>query len=199
MVPDFIFNIALIGPERELLLFELKTLHVGTSTYRECDHRCAAVAQRARALPAEYAAKARRVDRQFCHTVPGSIGPMETKLRTYDPVRGLVFGAWGEASPDVERLLSVFVATVAERHWRELGSTSQLEARGALAWLLRRRWAMTAIRENARLKLERMEHVGVGAGFAADRRVSALSTSTRRSACSLWQGPRLPSGGRGDV
>ena len=198
MVPDFIFNIALDGPERELL-FELKTLHVGTSTYRGSDHRCAAVAQRARALPAEYAAKARRVDRQFCNTVPGSIGPMETKLRTYDPVRGLVFGAWGEASPDVERLLSVFAATGAERHWRELGSTSQLEARGALAWLLRRRWAMTAIRESARLKLERMEHVGVGACFAADRRVSALSTSTRRSACSVWQGPRLPSGGRGDV
>ena len=72
---------------------------------------------------------------------------METKLRTYDPVRGLVFGAWGEASPDVERLLSVFAATGAERHWRELGSTSQLEACGALAWLLRRRWAMTAVRK----------------------------------------------------
>ncbi len=200
-VPDFIFTVAIDGPERNLL-FELKMLHVGISTYRETEHRCEAVARRARALPAEYATKARRLDQRFCNTPPGSVGPVEAQLRTYDPVRGLVFGAWGEASPDVGRLLSVCATSGAERHWRDMRAIGPREARGALAWLLRRRWAMTALRENARLKLERMEFVGSGAAAAADRRMESTRSSAalaRRSACSFWQGPRLPSGGRGDI
>ena len=56
---------------------------------------------------------------------------------------------------------------------------------------------MTSVKSSARLKLERIEHVGVGACFASDKLVSALGASTRRSACSLWQGPRVPSGGLG--
>ena len=59
---------------------------------------------------------------------------------------------------------------------------------------------MTALRENARLKLERMEHAGVGAARAAERRATAaVATAARRGACRLWQGPRLPGGGRGDM
>ena len=50
------------------------------------------------------------------------------------------------------------------------------EAQGPLAWLLRRRWAMTAVRENARLLLARLEHVGRGADRAAARRAVADGT-----------------------
>ena len=53
------FTLALDGPERELL-FELKTLHAGPGTYGDVQHRGDAVARRARRLPAEYAAKARK-------------------------------------------------------------------------------------------------------------------------------------------
>jgi hypothetical protein len=201
LVPDFAFTLALDGPERELL-FELKTLHAGPSTYGHSAHRCEAVARRARALPAEYAAKARHVDQQFCGTAPGSVGPVEAKLRTYDPVRGLVFGAWGEASPDVERLLTAFSRAGAAHHWRTMQVATPGSAQGVLAWLLRRRWGMTAMREAARLKLERLEFVGRGAANAADRRDTASvsnAAAARRAACSFWRGPRLPSGGRGDV
>ena len=201
LVPDFLFTVALDGPERELL-FELKTLHVGTSTYSDANHRCEAVARRARALPGEYAAKARRIDQQFCDTPAGVTGPVEAKLRTFDPVRGIVFGAWGEASPDTERLLARLASTGAARHWIDMRSRSPPDACGALAWLLRRRWGMTALREAVRLKLERLEFVGHGAAAAADRRSSAWvssSAAARRAACQFWQGPRLPSGGRGDA
>ena len=37
--------------------------------------------------------------------------------------------------------------------------------------MLRRRWALTALRENARLKLERLEFVGRGTAAAAARRL----------------------------
>ncbi len=201
LVPDFMLTLALDGPERELL-FELKTLHAGPSTYGGCHHRCEAVARRARRLPAEYAAKAREIDGRFCGTAPGAVGPVEVKLRTYDPVRGLVFGAWGEGSPDVERLLSAFCRVGAARHWQSMQVTSPGAAQGILAWLLRRRWGMTALREAARLKLERLEFVGRGAAAAADRRLAAstcAAAAARRAACSFWRGPRLPFGGRGDA
>ena len=201
LVPDFLFTLAVDGPERELL-FELKTLHAGPSTYGVSHHRCEAVGRRARALPAEYAAKARQVDRQFCGTPPNEVGPVEAKLRTYDPVRGLVFGAWGEASPDVERLLSEFCRIGASTHWRSMQVSGPGRAQDILAWMLRRCWGMTALRECARLKLERLEFVGPGAVAAADRRAAACSSAAlaaRRATCSFWQGPRLPAGGRGDA
>ena len=59
-------------------------------------------------------------------------------------------------------------------------------AQGVLAWLLRRRWGMTALREAARLKLERLEFVGRGAALASDRRVAAVGATAaqvRRAAC----------------
>ena len=155
-----------------------------------------------RVLPAEYAAKARSIDQQFCGTAPGALGPVESKLRSYDPVRGLVFGTWGEASPDVERLLSALCRVGAAAHWRSMRVPTPESAHGILAWMLRRRWGLTALREAARLKLERLAFVGRGAGAAADRRIAAsegAAARSRRAACSFWQGPRLPSGGRGDV
>ena len=72
---------------------------------------------------------------------------------------------------------------------------SPVEAKGALAWLLRRRWALTALRENAWLKLERLEFVGRGAAMAASRRAAAAEgdeARARRAACAFQRGPRAP-------
>ena len=159
LAPDFLFTLPLDGPEREML-FELKTLHYGSTTYPASRERCEAVARRARTLPREYADKARTLDRKYCRAPAGSTGPVENKLRMYDPVRGLVFGAWGEGSPEVDRLIGMLAHIGSRRHWRSMQARSADEAQGALAWLLRRRWALTALRENARLKLERLEFVG---------------------------------------
>eukprot|EP00973_Karenia_brevis_P035992 4965645-Karenia_brevis.AAC.1 len=52
----------------------------------------------------EYLAKARALDRSWHHTAAGHAGPVETELRTYGGIRGLVFGAYAEASDDVEWL-----------------------------------------------------------------------------------------------
>ena len=96
-------------------------------------------------------------------------GPVEQQLQAFGQLRGLVFGAWGEAPPDVELLLAHAASAGAHRHWRSMGCGDDGSARGILAWMLRRRWGMTALRENARLKLERLEYVGRGAQAAADR------------------------------
>ena len=135
------------------------------------------------------------VDRRFCHTPEseGAVGPVETRLRSYDPVRGWVFGAWGEASPATHQLLSLMARTGAERHWRGMRCSDPVHATGVLAWLLRRRWGLTVLRENARLKLDRLEHVGRGAPAATYRRAQAADSHaarTRAAARSFLSGPR---------
>ena len=192
LVPDFLVHAALDGPERPLL-FELKTLHYGSSTYTPAEARCHAVATRASALPAEYTNKARMVDRRFCNTSTGDVGPVEAKLRTFEPVRGIVFGAWGEASPVVSKLLTLMAKSGALRHWRSMRCSDPAHAVGVVAWLLRRRWGLTALRENARLKLDRLTHVGHGAVAASRRRdmaCEAHAARMRTTAGQLISGPR---------
>ena len=180
LVPDFLLYADWGGPERPFLL-ELKTLHFGTSTYSHEARRCDAVARRARAVPAEYVTKARITDQRYCGTPLGELGPVSHQLQTYDRVRGLVFGSWAEASPDVEQLLGTLARQGAAHHWRELGCQSDATAVGTLAWMLRRRWGITALRENARLKLERLAFVGRGAAAAASRRLRAASYHAARA------------------
>ena len=175
----------------------MKTLHFGSSTYPTGMRRCAAVERRALALPGEYARKARQVDRKFCGTPEAEVGPVEQKLRTFEPVRGIVFGAWGEASPDVEYLLSALASAGAIRHWRSMRCQTDEVAKGALAWMLRRRWALTALREVARLKLDRLELVGRGADAAFARRTTSRAFHEARSrglAAIVARGPRTEAG-----
>ena len=194
LVPDFLVRTQWNGrgPVRDVLL-ELKTLHFGTSTYpTAAQGRCTAVAKRAARLPAEYTSKARQVDVRHCGTRRGEIGPVERRLRTYDAVKGLVFGAFGEASADVHVLLSATAAVGADRHYRSMLARDPEDARGAVAWLLKRRWGVTAVRAAARLTLGRLELVGRGAGAAASRRHEAngLAAQARRSSCWERRGPR---------
>ena len=115
------------------------------------------------------------------------------RLRSFEPVRGLVFGAWGEASPATAKLLTVMAQCGAQRHWRSMRCTDPDRAVGALAWLLRRRWGLTALREAARLKLSRLEYVGRGAAVAQRRRDRASEDhmARQRAAARIFlSGPR---------
>ena len=174
-------------------LFELKTLHLGRSTYPNgARTRSAAVERRAAAIPSEAAAKARQLDRRFCGTAAGELGPVERRLNTYGPVRGLVFGHWCEASQHVEALLSGCAHSGAQRLWAQMRAIDPHDALGVLAWLLRRRWGMAAWRSAARLLLDRLEYVGKGSAPAQARRAHAAerAAATRRQAHWLFRSRR---------
>lgn len=196
LVPDLLVGMPLPGGGSDQdCLFELKTLHAGVFTYpATATGRCAAVRARAEAVPREYSAKAKRLDREFCDTAPGVVGPVERRLLGFGEVHGLVFGHWGETSPHVEQLLRAAAEVGSRRHWRAMRATTQEAALGSLAWMLRRRWGMTALRANARPLLDRMEYVGAGAMAAAARRTTAQrhAAEVRRAACWLHQGGRRP-------
>ena len=62
-----------------------------------------------------------------------------------------------------------------------MGCKDKDAAVGCLAWLLRRRWGMTALRECARLKLERLAFVGRGAAAAHERRQASMAAHASRA------------------
>ena len=143
--------------------------------------RCGAVSRRAAGLHAEYCDKARATDTRYCGTSLGETGPVLQKLLSYGRVRGLVFGAWGEGTEDLERLLGQMARQGALHKWRQMACIDQDSAVGCLAWLLRRRWGLCALRECARLKLERLAYVGRGAAAAHERRQASMAAHASRA------------------
>ena len=167
-------------------LAELKIAHLSRTHYRETDNagadeRKQGIRRRAAQIPREYVAKAQQADQKYCGTPAGQVGPIEQRLRAFQRVMPLAFGAFGETSDDVERLMETLAQSGAERHWRRMKAKKEEHAHGALMWLLRRRWGMTALRENARLILERLPYIGAGARSKFDRSARALAQAGKRA------------------
>ena len=108
-------------------------------------------------------------------------------------MRGLVVGHFGEGSEHLEALLTGAAHSGALKHWLGMRAREPSDAHGTIAWMLRRRWGMTAWRSLARLILDRLEYVGAGSMRAHDRRAAAseAATAARRSAHWLFTRPRL--------
>ena len=103
-----------------------------------------------RAEDDEYERKARALD--LAHNDPGVL----ERLRGYGRVRGLVFGAFREWSPDVHALLNATAAAAATRYWREAGAADALAAKSVYLAYYRRRWSCEVALAGARLRVARM-------------------------------------------
>lgn len=145
------------------------------------------MASRAAALPGQYAAKAGTLDQHFSGTEGGQVGPVEARLQRFEPVPGLVFGAWGEASPDMEGLFHACVASGAARHWRGMQASNPKAARSGLLCLLRRRWGIASCREAARLTCDRLQLLCSGAATAEARRIQGRERAASARRTALWQ------------
>ena len=107
---------------------------------------------------------------------------MRRLLDTFQPVRGLCFGAYAETSPAVDKLLKAVAEHASARTWRELGARCAKEAKAHYVSSLRRNLGVSAMRENARLVLYRVEALsaplGACTGGLADRELSGSGAST---------------------
>ena len=90
-----------------------------------------------------------------------------------------MFGAYGEYSDNIHRLIRRLGRIGASTWKRLLPSASGAGAQGRLTWLLKRRIAMANLRANAQTLLDRLEHVGRG---AAPRRARRAARAARRAA-----------------
>ena len=188
LVPDFKVEGERGGQD---ILCELKAMSASRSWYPRNPmprDQVRAVDRRAAGLTASYLRKARQVDQQFCGTPPPPlpppngqqqlqprvIGPVERRLLQYGEVRGWCFGAFGEASQEVhslvERLAEARLELAAtQSHHRGSVRSREAEKAGLVSYI-RRTLSVTAVREQARLLLDRLRLLGDGAAEAGRRR-----------------------------
>ena len=122
--------------------------------------RCRSVERRAGEVHAGYVKSARAIDRGFCGTAVGEIGPVERRLGLFGEVRPLVVGAFGEHNVVFEKLVATAADSGAEKHWRRMRCLSPAHCRGVLVAMLRRTLGMAAVRANAQLLQRRFAHIG---------------------------------------
>ena len=98
---------------------------------------------------------------------------MLSRFREFPRLRGLVFGAVGEVSKDVDDLVRIMAHAGATVHGLARGSTSVAAATGQLAWLIKRRLARIDSYYRAKLLLDRRMFIGPNARQAGEGRFDA--------------------------
>ena len=155
-------------------LVDHKTLHYSPNTYSDSALRATsragrrsgrrAVTVRADAVSTDYVRHAQQLDRSIVEGLTadaqreGARGPVETVLRSFDPVQGFVTGSFNEASDELHDHLQI-VATALATGWRRLGARSYAACRSAVVVDLYRRWGAAIANANANLRLTRLENL----------------------------------------
>ena len=107
---------------------------------------------RARKVPSDYTRKALDVDRKFNGCLPGVPGPVSAKLASMPPVIGLAFGACGEWSTEMDKIVG-HIADTRSRLPERFGCCHGAEqARGVIAQWARTHLSRTVMRETARVR-----------------------------------------------
>jgi hypothetical protein len=142
------------------LFFDVKTIHGGTEFYyTQWAEREQAGAVHAREVRvwADYQRHARELDSRFS---PAGTQPILQRLQSFGRTRGLVFGAYGEASADVHDLLAASATALADDMWREAGARTASEMRAVLISRMRRRMGLAVVQAMARHRIARVPFVG---------------------------------------
>ena len=170
LVPDFMVTTR--TQHRELL--DVKCITYCASRYKKAHSEVSQrpVQVRQRAVHREYRQKAREADRNYNGTSRGTIGPVERELGIYGEVKGLVVGAYGEASSHVEELVQQIAKGIAKHRWREMGASDYIDARAAVLARTRRWVGIEAVRGHAALKVARKRELTSGNCEDAKRRRS---------------------------
>ena len=84
--------------------------------------------------------------------------------------RGLVYGAYGEASDDVHALIDIAATKLAEQQWRVAGARSASEMRSFIKNRCYRRVGLRAVQACARHRLDRVPFVGCPRSVVLARR-----------------------------
>ena len=182
-------------------LHELKCISSSRTRYkprRDGQEAEKAVEKRAGELHHTYVVKARNTDRKYCGTPAGVTGPVENKLASMGEVKGIVFGAFGEASQATHDLIYHLATSRVQVAGPQRGKKGKFRAEHAEVALvtsfLRRSLSVAAVKAQAFSLLGRLEGLGQGAAAAGRRRSFALqqewqwSNLRRAHALSVRQG-----------
>ena len=123
----------------------------------------------------EYGGHARELDARF-HAGTG-LTPIADRLSSFTQVRGLVFGAYAEASLDVHSLIELAAHALARKHWRRSGARCEAEARSFWVGMCRRRIGVAVTRAMARHRIRRTVFIGVPRAVLDDRARRGLAAT----------------------
>ena len=150
-----------------------------------------AVDRRALSVDSDARRSLRKVDALLVGTPPGAVGPAEQRLIDIGPVRGLVVGAYGEVSKDLERLLLHFADVAARELWQARGCRSAAHAKGIFARRLQTEACFAFARARSRRLQNRLAWITGGErGAAQGRRHIRRAEEWRRAARARARGWR---------
>ena len=156
LVPDFMLGVVGERNQGSDELAELKVISCCPSRYpvapphpRQDRVGTRAVEKRAKMLTAEYRKKAREVDRVYGGGREVEVGRVDRKLTEYGQVRGLVFGAFGEASEGVHNLVQRIAESRVKAMGLQQGRDTYKGEMGVLVGQVRRILSVTAVRAQA--------------------------------------------------
>jgi hypothetical protein len=180
-VPDFRF--LLPSPEGPVsCLAELKLIGAGKTSYPRGVAGKGST-RRAVKLTSEYEAILRGYDVRFHGAAPRvegepepAPGPLVTRFRGFGALTEgqLVAGPWGDLSPHLHQLLRIFAESRVAATSRAQGWEAGPGLLGKLMGEVRRAMSVVVVRAQAVCLLERLAHLGPGAGAAAKRRAVTL-------------------------
>jgi hypothetical protein len=136
-----------------------------------------------KSLTTEYEAILRGYDVRFHGAEPRvegqpepAPGPLVTRFRGFGALTEgqLVAGPWGDLSPHLHQLLKTFAESRVAATARAQGWEAGPGLLGKLMGEVRRAMSVTVVRAQAVCLLERLAHLGPGAGAAAKRRAVTL-------------------------
>jgi hypothetical protein len=161
-------------------LCEVKTLHMGSSTYRVRGEGLRSVDIRAAKIHPDLEKKLKAADIKYCgSSETGPPGPMILRLRSFGVTKGLVFGCVGEVSDDTKTLIHSISKAAGQEFARRQTSANRSITIGNGSWYAKRVLAMAGLRARANLLLDRLQFLGPGAQGAYERyRSSTRSFNT---------------------
>ena len=159
MVPDFRFN-GMVNA-----LAELKRIGCCASHYPGQVSSVRPVEKRASEIQGEYETKMRKLDAVADAGLHHPRQRLMKKFKEYGAIKGLVAGAFGEFSHDLKALMAAMVDAKVPGDPR-----LNQAARGWAYHKVRTKLGVSAVRTNARTKLDGLRWCGPGGKAAYDRR-----------------------------
>ena len=179
MIPDFRLQLPCLygGGQTEYQLAELKMIGCCDTWYKSSPRSTVrATDKRAQGLQQEYRRKAQKVDQSIStqvHQVDGK-GPVERRLDEFGDLIGLCFGAWGEGSEDVHKLIAAIAESRLTSQGLQRGSPGSKQELGLITGQIRRRLSLAVIKAQTSCLLARLHQVGPGNAKLAKKRDWAL-------------------------
>ena len=180
IVPDFRIEMPSATGGTIAQLAELKMISCCESWYTP-GSRVRGTDKRANGLPASYRRKARKVDQEVLDIEREERGPVERRLEEFGELLGLCFGAWGEASEGVHKLIQTLAEARLKFQGLQVGRPGSEAELGVLVGQVRKELSMAAVKGRVDCLLSKLHQVGPGNKQLAKRRVWAIREDKRMS------------------